>query len=56
MSRRVNGETPAGGTYCTLTFVDAELRVVPEKDATHVVVSEFADDGEMLAETVGTKD
>lgn len=54
-TKRIDGETPAGGTYAVLTFVDDELRAVDEKDATQVVVAEFDGDDHMIAETLGSK-
>lgn len=52
-SRRVDGETPNKGAYAILNFLDASGEPIEEKEASHVEVVEYDEDGEVMFRTYG---
>lgn len=50
-SERIDGPTPAGGTYCVAYFFDAAHHSVPRSKATGAEVIEYNAQGEQIART-----
>lgn len=56
-TRRIDGETPDGGAYMEVTFLDGPLGrgdLVDEADATHAVIREYDAEDNLIRETWGS--
>lgn len=50
---KVNGETPNGGGYSEIYYLDSDGNIVDETEAVRCVIRECTEDGELIAETWG---
>ena len=52
-TKRVDGETPSGGDYSEIFYMDKNHNMVDEKEATICIIRECKSDGTLVRETIG---
>ncbi|MBE6152809.1 MAG: hypothetical protein E7166_01090 [Firmicutes bacterium] len=51
MSKKMDGPTPNGGSYATITYFDDKGKIVDESIATRAIGCEFDENDELICES-----